>query len=102
VFKYWKKFWPVWLVPPIWLGLVVVVTDPHFQEKHPKIALALVIVMVFGGSVYMIFLKGWLLRRVFSDKSISIATRNILFVIPSALLGILGLILGLCLKSLLD
>ncbi len=83
------------------MGLGAIVCSPRLHERHPGIGLSLVIAMLVAAPAYMIFLKVWLSRKVFSDRSMSVLTRNLLFVVPAALLGPVGLILGLLLESLM-
>ena len=91
--RHWKKFGPAWglfftfgLVGPF-------LATTRFYEEHPKMAWPIFFAVILIGSLYMIFLKGVMLRVVL-DKSMSAATRSFLWIVPSMALAILGAALG--------
>jgi len=95
---HWKKFWPVWVIAFAWCMVGPFVASPNFYEEHPAIAWPVLLALMISASLYMIFLKGLMLRIV-SDKSMSAATRSFLWLVPTFTLAVLGMLLGFWLKS---
>jgi len=94
---HWKKFWPVWVMAFAWCMVGPFVASPNFYEEHPAIAWPVLLALVISLSLYMIFLKGVMLRIV-SDKSMSATTRSFLWLVPTLTMAVFGMLLGFWLK----
>jgi hypothetical protein len=99
--RHWKNLVPLWAVLPVWFTVGPFVTIPRFYEDYPAIAWPIFFVLIAAISLYMILIRGAMLRIV-SDEAMGTVTRFVLVVIPSMSLTVLGLIIGLWLKSKLN
>ena len=71
---------------------------PRFYEEHPSIAWPILFSWVIIAGLYMVYLKGPMLRIVL-DTSMRTGTRNVLFVLFGLLMALLGGVLGFWLKG---
>ena len=95
--QHWKKFRPAWGLFFAFGLLGPFVSESRFYEQHPKIAWPIFFSLILIGSLYMIYLRGVMLR-ILLDKSMSAANRNFLWIFPFMVLVILGAALGSLLK----
>src|SRR5262245_14206735 len=94
----WKLFRPVWVFFFAGGFSAMLLATPKFYEEHPSIAWPIFFSWVIISGLYMVYLKGPMLRIVL-DTSMRTGTRNVLFVLSGLLMGVLGGVLGFWLKG---
>jgi len=100
IMRHWTKFAAVWVFFFANAATLPLLASPRFYEERPKVAWSIFFAWWIITGLSMVFLKGIMLRLVL-DKSMSAGTRNLLFILPTMLLGVLGVIVGSCLKFLI-
>jgi hypothetical protein len=100
IFHYFKKFCPVWLFTFAWCMLGPLFATPRLYKEHPGIAWPAFFSLIIICAIYMIFLKRVMLRLL-QDKLMSTTTRNVLWLIPTLIFAMTGMMLGLSLKHII-